>query len=586
MPLCSHCGAPGANKQCTACHSVTYCGADCQRAAWKGHKKACKAIKRLRQSAPAPGAATEELTPGEHPFSGASLAAREIVIVDAYTGYADPPPVMPMTWRVLPDGTGALGRQLVLDPIIAQRRRRSSSSSSTSGAGRIELCQLLVEALLVLEHGCYSSGMARLEAKQAGAGSSGLKRSIKGVLVVELNGCRIEELMSGEGGEALHAAARIAMVVVEYPNLERYVRARWKEARPEMAGTEELSDMVAHLFETLADMPTGCTPVLAVYAHAQDVGGFSMNSMNVGQPMKDGAGNLVDKLAGMAGLHCAPQALQLAPRTGELTFFDFDPSNHKSFAVPGSAGMSASRAQKQCDKEGYLPRPPSADRSKGVLCLQSNTALGEAIHKLLTDKRAYILGFAASCFKQHGKGALFIMSRYGIDAITGTNPDWDFTWNKESAAAVRAAPTCSRRLDRQVAMAWGRLAGPDPPRCMSLDGLCSDMRAYTTTLRSCVGDTSGEDAFMCVVCADPTGKMLPEQLRPNFRVPSRAVVPNPAPCSVSVVGPVPFAGAGAKTTGAAAMKLFAKLGREYFPNGESAVFANYDRDGDDPSGMQ
>ena len=576
MSPCSHCGAPGANKQCTACHSVTYCGADCQRAAWKGHKKACKAIKRLRQSAPAPGAATEELTPGEHPFSGASLAAREIVIVDAYAGYAEAPPVMPMTWRVLPDDTGALGRQLVLDPIIAQRRRSSSSSSSssTSGAGRIELCQQLVEALLVLEHGCYCSGMARLEAKQAGAGPSGFKRSLKGVLVVELNGCRIEELMSGPRPATLPAAARIAMVVVEYPHLERYVRSRWQEARPEMAGTEELSDMVAHLFETLADMPAGCTPVLAVYAHAQDAGGFSMNSMNVGQPMQDGgAGNLVDKLAGMAGLHCAPQALQLAPRTGELTFFDFDPSNHKSFAVPGSAGMSASRAQKQLEKEGgFLPRPPSADRSKGVLCLQSNAALAEAIHKLLTDKRAYILGFAASCFKQHGKGALFVMSRYGIDDITGTNPAWDFT--------------CSRRLDRQVAMAWGRLAGPDPPHCMSLDGLCSDMRAYTTTLRSRVGDTSGEDAFMCVVCADPTGKMLPEQLRPNFRAPSRAVVPNPAPCSVSVVGPVPFAGAGAKTTGAAAMELFAKVGREYFPNGESAVFANYDRDGDDPSGMQ
>ena len=41
MTKCFHCGAAGAKLRCSRCRTAAYCGADCQRADWKGHKKVC-----------------------------------------------------------------------------------------------------------------------------------------------------------------------------------------------------------------------------------------------------------------------------------------------------------------------------------------------------------------------------------------------------------------------------------------------------------------------------------------------------------------------------------------------------------------
>ena len=39
---CASCGATSKLKSCSACKSVWYCGAECQRQHWKEHKVACK----------------------------------------------------------------------------------------------------------------------------------------------------------------------------------------------------------------------------------------------------------------------------------------------------------------------------------------------------------------------------------------------------------------------------------------------------------------------------------------------------------------------------------------------------------------
>ena len=39
---CYHCGTAGAKSCCGGCHRAWYCGRACQRAGWRGHKKACK----------------------------------------------------------------------------------------------------------------------------------------------------------------------------------------------------------------------------------------------------------------------------------------------------------------------------------------------------------------------------------------------------------------------------------------------------------------------------------------------------------------------------------------------------------------
>lgn len=39
---CAHCGKEGVGFQrCSTCKQISYCGAQCQKAAWKGHKKIC-----------------------------------------------------------------------------------------------------------------------------------------------------------------------------------------------------------------------------------------------------------------------------------------------------------------------------------------------------------------------------------------------------------------------------------------------------------------------------------------------------------------------------------------------------------------
>jgi TPR repeat protein len=68
MPLsCLHCGQP-AQVKCGQCKQAWFCGAECQRAAWKGHKPSCHPPgkkKDYKKKAPKPP--SQDPTPGELP---------------------------------------------------------------------------------------------------------------------------------------------------------------------------------------------------------------------------------------------------------------------------------------------------------------------------------------------------------------------------------------------------------------------------------------------------------------------------------------------------------------------------------------
>ena len=45
---CAACGASGAKNLCGGCRKVSFCNAECQRAAWKGHKASCREASEAR----------------------------------------------------------------------------------------------------------------------------------------------------------------------------------------------------------------------------------------------------------------------------------------------------------------------------------------------------------------------------------------------------------------------------------------------------------------------------------------------------------------------------------------------------------
>ena len=48
MSSCSYCGKQhAALKRCSHCKQASYCGAECQNAAWKGHKKKCVTLEEV-----------------------------------------------------------------------------------------------------------------------------------------------------------------------------------------------------------------------------------------------------------------------------------------------------------------------------------------------------------------------------------------------------------------------------------------------------------------------------------------------------------------------------------------------------------
>jgi len=49
-PRCAACGKCGAALRCGGCRAAFYCGASCQKAGWRGHKTACKAEKKRKES--------------------------------------------------------------------------------------------------------------------------------------------------------------------------------------------------------------------------------------------------------------------------------------------------------------------------------------------------------------------------------------------------------------------------------------------------------------------------------------------------------------------------------------------------------
>ena len=92
---CDRCGLAAADlKQCAGCKTAVYCSRDCQAAAWDGHKKECKAIKKQAKAAArreAPAVAPRRDPPPAPPPVDPEAMARVFAAIDEAEKAALPP---------------------------------------------------------------------------------------------------------------------------------------------------------------------------------------------------------------------------------------------------------------------------------------------------------------------------------------------------------------------------------------------------------------------------------------------------------------------------------------------------------------
>lgn len=86
VPKCSSCGTAGSAtlklKKCTGCRTVQYCGRDCQRKSWPGHKDKCR---RHKEAAKLDTRVIEALLKSDTASAKALMAAGAAVdTIDAY----------------------------------------------------------------------------------------------------------------------------------------------------------------------------------------------------------------------------------------------------------------------------------------------------------------------------------------------------------------------------------------------------------------------------------------------------------------------------------------------------------------------
>ena len=80
MDFCPACNSTSATQRCSACHSVLYCGANCQKKHWSAHKETCKKIREAEKAGFIKTITQASTTPDKKPNKGATVRMK-------YRGY-------------------------------------------------------------------------------------------------------------------------------------------------------------------------------------------------------------------------------------------------------------------------------------------------------------------------------------------------------------------------------------------------------------------------------------------------------------------------------------------------------------------
>ncbi|MBN3298051.1 ANKY2 protein, partial [Amia calva] len=82
--FCTTCGEKGADKRCSVCKMVIYCGQACQKTHWFTHKKACKKLQEQREKQEAESSKHKEKLEQQKPNGTFSLSIEDVVSPFSY----------------------------------------------------------------------------------------------------------------------------------------------------------------------------------------------------------------------------------------------------------------------------------------------------------------------------------------------------------------------------------------------------------------------------------------------------------------------------------------------------------------------
>jgi len=349
-----------------------------------------------------------------------------------------------------------------------------------------------------------------------------------GVVIAEANGCDIEDLMSPAG---YFSTVSLPMFYLELLDFNKYVRRMWVERNPQLKDSEELEVMVQDMRNALDATPANHCPLFMTYIHREDKTGFSTETFHLALPGNSGS-RFFDGLVKAVQMKDA-QLIEIQLPEGKVSLFDMahGPSTGASWAAISKDPQAVAAAL-----QGFLYQP---------------------------EVKSVLMAFAGASYKCHGKGAVFLFSKNGIDDLTRTNPKWD--WADSNLSPFNSGNSY-KRLDRQFLLVWGRAEGDGE---MAAWSLAANMMAQVETLALVIENSVPGENFAVVICADPTGTNMPPSLAAEVRTPDTQVVPEPMEATIAVVGPIPFVDG---------CTFQAAQGCSIWPDGAGMALVNVDRE--------
>ena len=562
---CSGCGEMPADGQfhqaCAACKMAFYCSKSCQKQDWKKHKHVCKTFAAMRHANDRSQRSTNPSKLqmiGSGDFTGFSDAAQAALFAEKELGGNA---FQQIRWQKLPESSegGTAIRQYMLQQL--------GNCAGPVRPGRVQLALGLVKSLLLV------IGPASAHCEAESHKRHAMKKVRRGVVVVECNDIVIEDLMAASGNVPVALGIfYLSLKSVQEYFVKRNMAMKAAAKDPSNLGSEDYYMQGAtSMVQQFRDADGDTMPVVVSYRHREDDTGFAISWFLMPTSRSSNEGAFACLLQDVS-LHRA-QALRLELPACALTLFDFDqdsfirlvgaaPSDETtSVHCSDSTQLQCMSCKRSLGKNDFsnAQRKKSAEVRRCRSCAVSsdyNTGLDvmisgfdkmsaaaadtledpwlaqlkakglapspqeaaktgkpidpEQLMRFVLQYMPQLAPIAAGNFSRAGKGALFVFSRIAFDDLT------DLVEGAEDTT-LTPGPRGAHALDRMFMIVWGSQKAHG--RCsFTANGLSKHFRDCVTTLPKNMNACSREH-FPLVICCDPSGAYIPDDLTDHVRGP-------------------------------------------------------------------